>query len=371
MLPPTHKALVQEVYAEPLVVKEIATPQPDPGSVVIKIIAVPIISYAREVYNGNRKYSYPTPLVVGTSAIGRVAAVGVDTVKLKEGDLVYTDCVVRGRDDEEAIILTGLADGSTDGSRKLFAQAWKDSTCAEYARVPLENTFALDEARLCGSPDTGGLGYSREQLCWILQALVPYGGLRSIDLQAGETILIAPSTGGFGSAAVVVALAMGARVVAAGRNAEALAKTKALNDRVETVQITGDVEEEVAAIKKAARGNIDAFLDISPPEAQHSTHLKAGIMSLRQAGRVSLMGGLLEDVPFPHRFIMRRNITLKGQWMYSREEILAFLRLVTSGVLNFRDIVKVQGKFALEAWGKAFDVAWESGRLGELVVLTP
>lgn len=51
--------------------------------------------------SSNRKYSYPTPLVVGTSAIGRVAAVGVDTVKLKEGDLVYTDCVVRGRDDEE------------------------------------------------------------------------------------------------------------------------------------------------------------------------------------------------------------------------------------------------------------------------------
>lgn len=52
MLPPTHKALVQEVYGEPLKVKEIATPQPDPGSVVIKVIAAPIISYSREVYNG-------------------------------------------------------------------------------------------------------------------------------------------------------------------------------------------------------------------------------------------------------------------------------------------------------------------------------
>lgn len=229
----------------------------------------------------------------------------------------------------------------------------------------------MDEARLCGPLNAGGLGYSPEQLCWILQALVPYGGLRSIDLQAGETILIAPSTGGFGSAAVVVALAMGAKVIAAGRNSEALAKTKALSDKVETIQITGSVEEQVAAIKKAAGGNIDAFLDISPPEAQHSTHLKAGILSLRQAGRVSLMGGLLEDVAFPHRFIMRRNITLVGRWMYSREEILAFLRLLTSGVLNFREIVRVLGKHTLEDWEKAFDNAWDSGRLGELVVITP
>jgi D-arabinose 1-dehydrogenase-like Zn-dependent alcohol dehydrogenase len=368
-LPPTHKALVQEVYAEPLITKTISTPQPTPGSVIIKVLYAPIVSYMGDIYNGKRKYAYPTPLVTGTSAIGRVAATGPDTVLLKEGDMVFFDCTIRGRDDNNAVILMGIAEGQTDASRKLIHGEWRDATYAEYAKVPLENVYVLDEKRLCGTPGDGGLGYAPEQLAWILQALVPYGGLRSVGLQPGETVLIAPATGGFGSAGVVVALAMGARVIAMGRNAEALEKLKALGPRVETVQMTGDMASEMAALKKF--GTIDAFLDISPPEAQNSTHFKSGILSLRPEGRVSLMGGLVEDLAIPHRFIMRFDITLRGKWMFSRADNIALLKLMTSGVLEVQSIVKILGTFKLEEWEKAFEFAANSGRLGELVLFTP
>jgi threonine dehydrogenase-like Zn-dependent dehydrogenase len=368
-LPSTHKALVQEVYAEPLIIKEVPTPQTTPGSAVIKVLYAPIVSYAREVYNGKRKYQYPTPLVTGTSVIGRVAALGPDAVLLKEGDLVYFDCTIHGRDDTEAIILAGIAEGSTEGSKKLMHGMWRDATFAEFARVPLENCYVLDEKRLCGPKDEGGLGYEPEQLCWMLQALVPYGGLRSINLQPGQTIIIAPATGGFGSAAVVVALAMGARVVAMGRNAEQLANLKALSSRVETVQITGNLQEEIAALAKFGKAN--AFFDISPKEAQNSTHVKAAILSLGHGGRVSLMGGFLEDLSIPHRFIMRFDITLKGKWMYSRADIFAFMALMSTGILDVRDIVKVKAKYPLEDWAEAFDVAADAGRLGELVLFVP
>ena len=40
--------------------------------------------------------------------------------------------------------------------------------------------------------------------------LVPYGGLLAGDLQAGEILVVNGATGGFGSAGVAVALAMGA-----------------------------------------------------------------------------------------------------------------------------------------------------------------
>jgi NADPH:quinone reductase-like Zn-dependent oxidoreductase len=89
---------------------------------------------------------------------------------------------------------------------------WRDWTYAEYAKVPLENCFPLDEARLLGSVETGGLGYSLENLTQIPRLLVPHGGLADIKLQAGETIIIAPATGMFGGRAVEVALAMGAKV---------------------------------------------------------------------------------------------------------------------------------------------------------------
>lgn len=68
------------------------------------------------------------------------------------------------------------------------------------------------------------LGYDVDQLGWVLKGLVPYGGFRSINLLPGESVIIAPATGGFGSAAVVVALAMGAIVIAMARKPEELEK---------------------------------------------------------------------------------------------------------------------------------------------------
>jgi NADPH-dependent curcumin reductase CurA len=89
---------------------------------------------------------------------------------------------------------------------------WRNWTYAEYAKVPLENCVLLDETRLLGPIENGGLGYNVENLTQLHRSLVPYGGLRDIQLQAGETIIIAPATGAFGGRAVEVALAMGAQV---------------------------------------------------------------------------------------------------------------------------------------------------------------
>jgi NADPH-dependent curcumin reductase CurA len=108
-------------------------------------------------------------------------------------------------------------------------------------------------------------------------------------LEAGETIIIAPATGSFGGAAVLLAMAMGAKVIAMGRNAEGLGKLKSLSRRVETVQITVNQEEEVAALQKLDPA--DAFFAISPREAGDSTHIKTAILSLSHAARVSIMSG--------------------------------------------------------------------------------
>jgi len=308
-LPSTMRALVQEVYAEPLKAKDVDTPRATPGSAIVRVKAANIVSYMGDIYNGKRKYPYITPLTVGSSAIGRVAAAGPDATFLQPGQLVFVDCVIRGRDDPSAMFLSGIAEGGTDGSRKLMSGEWRNSTFAQYVKAPLESCIPLDEKKLLGKPEDGGQGYDLATLAYLSVMLVPYGGLRSIKLEPSETVIIAPATGGFGGAAVHTALAMGARVVALGRNAESLAKLKKLSDRVETVQMTGNLDEEIAALAKFGRA--DAYLDISPAEAANSTHIKACILSLRHGARVSLMGGLLGDLPIPHRFIMRNDITLK------------------------------------------------------------
>lgn len=367
-LPQTHRALVLTSTSEPPAVKNISTPQPGPGSIVVQVIVANVISYMRDIYNGKRQYPFPMPLVIGTNAIGRVAAIGPDATSLKPGQLVFVDMTIHARDDPNTISLSGIHQGYSAASAKLMHGEWRDSTYAEYAKMPLENCHALDEASLLGRIDDGGLGYTVGHLAFVSGLLVPYGGLRDINLKAGETIIVAPATGAFGGAAVIVALAMGAKVIAMGRNVEALGRIAALSDRVRTVQITGDQEAETAALLN--HGPIDAFFDISPPEAADTTHIKAAILALRSHARVALMGGIHGDVAIPHSKVMHGNILIKGKWMYPRDAVSELIKMVEVGVLKLGQ-GRTCGRFGLDDWQKAFDCAAENAGIGALTLIAP
>ena len=201
--------------------------------------------------------------------------------------------------------------------------------------------------------------------------LIPYGGLRDIDLQPGETIIISPATGPFGSAAVEVALAMDARVIAMGRNINILKRLQSANERVEIVQIANDVETDTKALKQF--GAVDAMLDISPPEASESTHIKSGILALRHGGRVSLMGGIKGDLAIPYGAVMHRDLKIRGKWMYDREDVSGLIKLVEVGVLKLgekggQESVTV---FGLDEWEEAFMAAKEYSGTGKSAVIVP
>ena len=367
-LPSQHRALVLEAVNTDFQLKTLPTPQAGPGSVVVRIIAAGVISYLREIYNGQRQYPFPTPLVGGGSAIGRVAAPGPDATSLRPGQLVFVDCVIRGRDDPSARFLSAIHEGPSDGSRKLMRDIWRDGTFAEFAKVPLENCIPLDEARLCRD-----LGYSPQELMYLSHLLVAYGGLRDIKLEPGETIVVCPATGGFGGAGVQVAVAMGASVIAMGRNENELARLKAYVEQgapganIETVKMTGDEKTDTAALK--AFGTIDAVLDFSPIAAAKSTHLRSAITALRHSGRCSLMGLVEEAIPAWK--IVGGNITLKGKLMYEREDMVQFVKMLERGLLpRGKNMVNIKA-FGLEDWRQGLDAAAEYTGIGKAVVITP
>ncbi|GME27676.1 alcohol dehydrogenase [Neofusicoccum parvum] len=366
-LPPTHRVLHLTSRQEPLTVITRPTPSPGPGSAIVRILAASILSYSRDIYTGARPYPFPTPLVPGASAIGRIAAVGPDATTLSPGQLVLCDITIRGRDDADAVMLAGIAEGFGAGARKLMAGPWRDGTYGEHARLPLENCLPLDEARLVGE-----LGYGVEDLLHVAEMLVAFGGLDDVGLRAGETVVVAPATGKFGGAAVHVALAMGARVVAMGRNVEALARLEELGGgRVSTVPITGDGEAETAALR--ARGPVDVFFDISPGMAAKSSHIRSGIDSVRRGGRVSLMGGVQADLSFDYFSFMRKNLTMKGTWMFTREQALRLIQMVTAGILPLGPSrgLTVVAKYGFDQWQEAFDAAARHSGPGEAVVFVP
>ena len=132
-------------------------------------------------------------------------------------------------------------------------------------------------------------------------------GLRRAGLpKPGETVLVNGATGNFGSAAVAVALAMGAAcVVAPGRNEKVLADlVHRFGPRVRTVKLGGNEDDDRERMRRAAPGPIDCVLDLMPPSVTTPT-VRAAIMTVRSYGRVVLMGGVGMlggpglDLPYP------------------------------------------------------------------------
>jgi threonine dehydrogenase-like Zn-dependent dehydrogenase len=276
------------------------------------------------------------------------------------------DTFIHGRDDPSAAFLLGVHEGHTPGSKHLMAGEWRDATYAEYCKLPLENCFPLNEDLLLGK-----CGYKVEELADIARLAIPFGGLSDINVKPGETVIVAPATGGFGMGAVKVALAMGARVIAMGRNTSILSSLSETHERIETVAITGDMSADYEALKKF--GVIDAFFDISPPAAAESTHFKSAMLSLRHGGRVSLMGGLGGDLKIPHSVVMHRDLCLRGKWMYSAQNVRDLVKMIETGLLRLGEGsgTKIVGRYRLEEWEKAFDEAKKNLGKEDFVVMMP
>ncbi|UNI23746.1 hypothetical protein JDV02_009547 [Purpureocillium takamizusanense] len=376
-LPPTFKALQVTSADAPLTVTDLPTPTPTAGTVLMRPLFSPIIAYADEIFaNGNpRGYPYPSPMVPGTNAVGRIAATAPDTPRLKPGTLVYTSGVLRGRDSTSANstpVLHGLFMGFAPEGQALMQGEWRDGTWAELVKLPAENVHVLNEDILIKK-----LGYRVEDLSYLSTLAVPHGGLSDAGLRTGETVLIAPATGSFGSAAVQVALAMGAgKVIVMGRSQEKLDKVvEGAGARAVGVVITGDVDADAAAL--TAHGPIDIYFDISPQVASAGpdtfSHIKSGIAALRPGGRMSMMGGILGDVQVPYSLIMGKGLTLRGTFMYTREQMDSLIRLVETGMLSLGEKAGVQstGKYTLGEWEAAFKAAAREAGPGKSTSFVP
>jgi alcohol dehydrogenase len=326
------KAAVLKAFGSPLVIENIPEPILGTGEVIVDVVATRVLSYANEVFSGERKYLLDVPVVPGPGAIGRVRAVGPDATHLAAGDWVYCDPTVRSRDDVRSpdITLQGWSAGGAGGLR--LQKYFRDGSWAERTRVPTENAMGI------GAIDAADAA----SWCAMGTCLVPYGGFLAANLQAGETVLISGATGNFGSAGVAVALAMGAAcVVAPGRNEEVLEDlARRFGHRLRTVKLSGNESDDRERMRQAAPGPIDCVLDLLPPSAS-TAPVRAAAMTVRPYGRVVLMGGVGmlggAGLELPYPWMMRNCITVRGQWMYPPDASIRLAGLIRSGLLRLDD----------------------------------
>lgn len=357
------KAAVLKAFGAPLAIQTLPDPVLGTGEVIVDVAAAGIASYAAGVFSGARNYLLELPIVPGAGGIGRVRATGADATRLKVGDWVFCDPTIRSRDDaaNPDIILQGWTYRSV--AALPLHRLFHHGSFAEQMLVPTENVTPIGEI---DAADAG-------RWCALSILLVPYGGLLAGNLQAGETLVVNGATGGFGSAGVAVALAMGAgKVVATGRNVRALDDlARRFGPRVQPARMTGVEADDRHLINERAGGPIDCMLDLLPPEATGS-QVRAAALAVRPHGRIVLMGGVRADggdLSLPYSWIMQNYITVRGQFMYSREAVARMVALVRGGMLDLAQFEMTE--FALDDVNDAVAHAAANAGPARLTVLRP
>jgi alcohol dehydrogenase len=295
----------------------------------------------------------------GTNGVGVVHAIGRDVWHLKAVQRVVLSphFVAAENVEDPAQILIGLT-ALTPGAEEVQAD-WRDGTLAEYALMP----------KAAVTPAEGLSHIDSAHLAVLMRYIVPFGGLLRGRLAAGETLIVTGATGAYGSAAVLLAIAMGAgRVVAAGRNAVALeAVARAGGARVVPVVLTGDIQADASALRAAANGGAQMAFDMVG-QARDPNATLAALRSLRRGGRLVLMGSMSTSIPLPYAELMANNWEILGQFMYPVDAYRRLLDLVRTGLLDVRSIRP--RLFPLTALPEAMEAAATAGSL-ECVVVQP
>src|SRR5258707_8450840 len=116
----------------------VRTPEPRPGSALVRIEASALMSYLKSYVEGKLPVYNPPPgpFTIGTNGVGVVEALGRDVWHLKPGQRVVLSShfVAAVNVEDPAQVLIGLT--SSPDAAPVLAD-WPDGTLAEYALRPV------------------------------------------------------------------------------------------------------------------------------------------------------------------------------------------------------------------------------------------
>ena len=323
------KAWMLDPQTNRLELIEKAMPKPRRGGVTVRVQAAMVLSYMKELLAGARGHTFPSrPFVPGTNGIGVIEAIGEGVYHAKLGQRVsiHPHLVADERLADPAQLLMGHPARFGKGAEGLQTD-WVDGTFAEYVEWPASLLTPIDSLGEISAIQALGLS----------KAVVPYGGLLRVGVQAGEVVAINGASGFYGSAGVLVALAMGAsRVLVVGRDAKVLGEVAhAGGDRAIPVVLRGDASDS-ATLRKTAGGAVDAALDMIGADRSAST--AAVLRSLRRGGRLAMMGSCPEPLSIGFGEMLANDWLIVGQFMYPKDAPGRLVRLAASGQLPLNAI---------------------------------
>ncbi len=231
------KAAVIHEFGSPDVFRyeEIATPEPHPGNVVIKVLAAGVNRFDHYIREGSVTPELSFPHVLGADAAGEIAAIGPDVTGFRVGERVVPLTGYPTKEDEAGIYPISAA------SSYAVAGLGAAGSYAQFMEVParwvLKDNTGLTPAQAAALPMA---------LSTSVRAVKIVG-----EVKVGQDVLVTAGSSGVGTMQIQVARALGARVAATVRGESKIEALKALGaERV----INTREEELVGAVQQWTDG---------------------------------------------------------------------------------------------------------------------
>jgi alcohol dehydrogenase len=306
------RAIVFDAVASPLRVTDVAPPECPPGGAVINVKATGICRSDWHAWRGHEEVSLPH--IPGHEFSGVVTETGPQVSAFAAGDRVTVPFVNGcGRCDW---CRAGQAQVCPYQTQPGFSQA---GSFAEQVAIPGA------DFNLIRLPDAMDFVTAAALGCRFATA---FHGLTAQARLKPQEWLAVYGCGGVGLSAIMIALALGARVVAVDPSPAALARATDLGAEA-TVVATGPVPIVHSITGGGAHSSVDAF-------GSAATAL-CSVRSLRARGRhiqVGLMLGDNEWAPLPWDLVVSRELEVLGSHGMAASEYPPMLAMITDGRLQ-------------------------------------
>jgi NADPH:quinone reductase-like Zn-dependent oxidoreductase len=307
--------------------EDVEDPVAGPGEVLIRLHAASLNHL--DIWMRRGLPSVPKPRILGADGAGVVEAVAPGTNSFEAGDRV--------------LINPGLDDGARIVGEHM------DGTHAELIAVPVENVYPVPESLSFEEAAAFPLVFETAYRMLVTKA----------RLQEGEWVLVWGIGSGVGSAAFVIAKALGARTIVTSSSSEKLERARELGADA----LANHAEEDVAAAVKEATGGAGASVVVEHVgEATWKTSLQAAGPNARIVVCGATSG---PNPPAQLHRIWRKQLEIYGSTMGTKEDFEGVYELVASGAAK----PIVDKIFALEDAAAAHEYL-EAGKQFGKVVLT-
>ncbi|MBM3326479.1 MAG: zinc-binding dehydrogenase [Calditrichaeota bacterium] len=327
------KAAVFNGPKQPLEIKEVPTPKPGPGEILVKVAACGVCHTDLHYIDHSVPTFKPPPMILGHEASGTVAELGAGVTKWKVGDQVLLP----------AVLSCGICRQCRLGREnicddmKMFGNHI-DGAYAEYVLAPAKDALTVPP----GVPLVEG-SIIADAVSTPFHAVV-----NRAQVKPGDWVAVF-GCGGVGINCVQVAAAVGASVIAIDALPEKLELAKKLGAQevINPADAGGRIDK---AVKKLIGDGVDvAFEAIGKPET-----IAAAFSTIRKGGMCVVIGYTHLPVELPASKIMFFEQGVIGSLGCRPVDYPRIIEMARIGKIKIKELVTA--RFPLERINDAFDL---------------